>query len=164
MSPPRSRFTTNHRKSIPPVFKYPLEPKARLACLPLRMHRLLYPNLALLELSLPSNRLRHTNLFPIWPTTDNRLITLFNFSPPHHLTQFPRHRRTLRHEDTTTRFPIQSIHKKELHSRYRLFQNSQQSHLVTLPRRVHDQGRWFVHDKPILALLEDRKIRSCRDS
>lgn len=159
MGPPRLRQAFQHRKSPLLILKSPLHHKSRLARLPLRMHRLPHPDLTRLKFPLPPQPTFHRQLIPLRPAPHHRLISLLDLPSPHHLPQLPRHLPRLRHQNTPARLPIQPIHKKELLPRHRLLQHSQQSHLIRLARRMHDQRCRLPHHQPILILLQHLKIR-----
>ena len=163
MHPPRLRKTSHHRETPLRPLKSPLHRKPRHTLPPRLMHNLPHPDRRRPHTPRPHNPLPTNPLILLRPTIHHRQILLLRLPPLKHPTQLPRRPRMLRNQNQPARLPIQPRHNPRTSPvlqliRQQMLHPAQQRRLRLVIRRMHNQRRRLVHDKPIIALVDHPEI------
>ena len=163
MHPPGFGKTTNHGMTPPADFKSMLDLESREAFAARRMHHLPDPNRHRPKLAFSQNGLRIGPLIHIRPSHHDRKVFFLNLTSFENDSKLARRKGVLGHQDKPARVTIQAVHNRRLcailhFERQQPLDTTQQGWLGLAIGRMHNQGRWLIHHKPVDRLVDHRKI------
>lgn len=163
MHPAGFGITTNHGMTPPADFQSMLDLESREAFAACRMHHLPDPNRCRPKLTFAQDGLRIGPLIHIRPSRHDRKVFFLNLTPFKNHAKLARCKRVLGHQDEPARVTVQAVHNRRLRAILHFkgqqpLDPAEQGWLGLAIGRMHNQGRWLIHHKPVGRLVDHRKI------
>lgn len=157
------RKTSDQRVTPPANLKSLFHLESREAFAARRMDHLPDPNRRRSELTFTQNGLRICPLIHIRPSRHDRKVFFLNLAPFENNAKLARCESVLGHQDKPARVTVQAVHDRWLRTilhfeHQQALDTAEQGWLGLAIGRMHNQGRWLIHHKPVGRLVDHRKI------